>query len=104
MIIQFNTDNNINSSEILRKPLINLISEELSRFDKHITRVEVHLSDEDGNKDGLNDKRCMLEARIEGRQPIAVINHADNHEQAMSGAIDKLKTSLDTIVGRLRNH
>ncbi|MFC2086900.1 HPF/RaiA family ribosome-associated protein [Bacteroidota bacterium] len=100
MIIQFNTDNNINSSEILRKPLINLISEALSRFGKQITRVGVHLSDEDGNKDGLNDKRCMLEAR----QPIAVTNHADNHEQAVSGAIDKLKTSLDTIFERLRNH
>ena len=104
MIIQFNTDNNINSSEILRKPLINLISEALSRFGTQITRVEVHLSDEDGNKDGLNDKRCMLEARIEGKQPIAVTIHADNHEQAVSGAIDKLKTSLDSIFGRLRNH
>lgn len=104
MIIQFNTDNNINSSEILRKPLINLISEELNRFNEHITRVEVHLSDEDGNKDGLNDKRCMLEARIEGKQPIAVISHAGSHEQAVSGAIDKLKASLETIFGRLRNH
>jgi ribosome-associated translation inhibitor RaiA len=104
MTIQFNTDNNIKGSEELRKPLIAAILEELSRFSAQITRLEVHLSDEDGPKNGLNDKRCMLEARLEGRQPIAVINHGNNHEQAVSGAIEKLKTSLGTIFGRLRNH
>ena len=104
MIIQFNTDSNIKGSEALKTLLTDIISEELSRFSNHITRVEVHLSDENGRKEGLNDKRCMLEARIEGRKPIAVINHADNHEQSVSGAIDKLKASLDTIFGRLKNH
>ena len=104
MIIQFNTDNNINGTEELRKPLIAEINEELSRFSPQITRLEVHLTDEDGPKNGLNDKRCMLEARLEGRQPIAVTNHSNSHEQAVSGALDKLKTSLDTIFGRLRNH
>jgi len=104
MTIQFNTDNNITGSEEHRAPLIALISEELSRFSQHITRLEVHLSDENGHKDGLNDKRCLLEARIEGRQPIAVTNLANTHEQAVEGAVDKLKTSLNTILGRLRNH
>ena len=104
MTIQFNTDNNISVSEELRAPLISLISEELSRFSHQITRVEVHLSDENGAKEGLNDKRCMIEARLEGMKPIAVTNHANTHEQAVEGAIDKLKTSLDTILGRLRNH
>jgi len=104
MIIQFNTDNNIKGSEALKALLTDLITEELSRFSNRITRIEVHLSDENGHKEGLNDKRCMLEARIEGKQPIAVINHADNHEQSVSGAIDKLKASLDTIFGRLKNH
>jgi hypothetical protein len=37
-------------------------------------------------------------------KPIAVTNHGDTHEQAVKGAVDKLKTSLDTILGRLRNH
>lgn len=104
MTIQFNTDNNIKGSEKLRAPLIALISEELSRFSHQITRVEVHLSDENSDKEGLNDKRCMIEARLEGMKPIAVTNHANTHEQAIAGAVEKLKTSLDTILGRLRNH
>ena len=103
MKIQINTGKNISLSEELRTSLTHIISEGLSRFDDQITRLEVHLSDEDGNKDGLNDKRCLLEARMEGRQPIAVTDHAGTHEEAVNGAIDKLKTSLKTILGRLKN-
>ena len=104
MTIQFNTDNTVEVREEFRAPLINLISEELDRFSHQITRVEVHLSDENGDKQGLNDKRCVIEARLSGMKPIAVTNHANTHEQAVEGAVDKLKTSLDSILGRLRNH
>jgi hypothetical protein len=44
----------------------------------------------------------MIEARHEGMNPIAVTNHADTHEQAVAGAVDKSKFSLNTIQGRLR--
>jgi len=104
MKIQFNTGRNIIGSEELRASLTSLISGELSRFKDHITRLEVHLSDEDSNKNGVNDKRCMIEARLEGMKPIAVTNNADTQEQAVTGAVDKLKSSLNTIQGRLRNH
>ena len=104
MTIQFNTDNNIKGSEELHKQLIALISEELSRFSNQITRLEVHLSDENGSKDGQNDKRCIIEARLEGMKPMAVTNHANTHEQAIEGAVEKLKTSIDTMIGRLKNH
>ncbi len=103
MIIQFNTDNNVSGSEAFKAPLIALIEDNLSRFSDQITRLEVHLSDENGDKNSLNDKRCMVEARLEGRQPIAVTDMADTKEQAVSGAIDKLKASLETILGRLRD-
>ena len=103
MKIQINTGKDISGNEELRTSLTYLVSEGLSRFTEQISRLEVHLSDEDGNKDGLNDKRCMLEARIEGRQPIAVTHYAGTHEEAVNGAIDKLKTSLKTILGRLMN-
>jgi ribosome-associated translation inhibitor RaiA len=103
MKIQINTGKNVSVSEELRTSLTYLASEGLSRYDDNISRLEVHLSDEDGNKDGPNDKRCMLEARIEGRQPIAVTHHAGTLEEAVNGAIDKLKSSLKTILGRLMN-
>jgi ribosome-associated translation inhibitor RaiA len=104
MQIQFNTDKNVTGNEELIASSTSLISEELSRFSRQITRVEVHLSDEDGNKDGFNDKRCMMEARLSGMKPIAVSDHANTHEQAISGALNKLKTSLKKITGRLRDN
>jgi ribosome-associated translation inhibitor RaiA len=104
MQIQFNTDKNVTGSEELIASATSLISEELNRFSQQITRVEVHLSDEDGNKNGVNDKRCILEARLAGMKPIAVTNHANTHEQAIDGAIDKLKISLEKITGRLKDY
>jgi ribosome-associated translation inhibitor RaiA len=104
MQIQFNTDKNVKLNEEQIASSTSLISEELSRFSSQITRLEIHLSDEDGNKDGLNDKRCMVEARLAGMKPIAVTEHANTHEQAIFGAIDKMKNSLENIIGRLKNY
>lgn len=104
MIIQFNTDNNIEVSERSNAYFSATISDTLERFSSHITRIEVHLTDENAQKKGKNDQRCMIEARLEGRQPIAVTDNADTVEQALRGALDKLKASLDTIIGRLKDH
>lgn len=104
MIVQINTDNNIAGNESLSEYLNSILEKKLERFSDLITRLEVHISDENGNKEGVNDKRCMLEARLEGRQPIAVTNQANDFEPAVSGAIDKLYTSLDTLMGRLSNY
>jgi hypothetical protein len=104
MHIQFNTDNNIKGTEELRGPLKEKIAKSLSRFSERITRVEVHLNDENRHKGGENDKRCMLEARLEGMQPISVTNNDATEEQALKGAIDKLKAALNTVIGKARNY
>jgi ribosome-associated translation inhibitor RaiA len=104
MQIQVNTDNNIEGTDRLREYLTETIQDELSRFEEHITRIEVHLSDENGSKGGGNDNRCMLEARVENMKPIAVVELADTVEQSVFGATTKLKASLDTIFGRLANN
>ena len=103
MKIQFNTDKTINGDEKNEDYFTSQIAEELDRFESHITRIEVHLSDENGKKEGRNDIQCMLEARLKGRKPIAVSNQGDTVEQAVSGTIDKLKISLETILGRIQN-
>ena len=104
MTIQINSDKNLNVHEAFEAKLDGLLTEELSRYSEHITRLEVHLSDENGGKKELNDKRCMIEARIEGRQPIAVTAHGDTYEESVAAAIHKLKHSLNTILGRLKNY
>jgi len=86
MNIQLNTDVHIDGTEALAAEVSAMIEKALEHFGEHVTRVEVHLSDENGDKNGQNDQRCMLEARLEGRQPVAVTDHAATLEQAVHGA------------------
>jgi ribosome-associated translation inhibitor RaiA len=102
MQIQVNTDHNIEGREALAAQVSGTVETALSRVSDHITRVEVHLSDENSAKNGRDDKRCMMEARLEGRQPIAVTEEAPTLEQAVAGAADKLARSIENTLGRLR--
>jgi hypothetical protein len=104
MKIQFNTDKTITGNEKDQLYFNSLIADGLENLESHISRIEVHLSDENGKKEGLNSKRCLLETRLEGRQPIAVSCQEDTVELAISGAIDKLTASLKTIIGRRQDH
>lgn len=104
MKIQFNTDKTVHGDERVRDFFTAKISDELLRYQSHISRVEVHITDQNGKKEGWNDIHCLLEARIEARTPVAVSNQADTVEMAISGAVDKLKAALETILGRMQNH
>ncbi len=95
MIIQVNTDKNISGNKKIENYLNSLIKEALSRFTEYITRIEVYLSDQNGQKKGAKDKHCVLEARLKNRQRIGVISHGNTVEQAVSDALDKLMSSLE---------
>jgi len=100
MQIQINTDHNIENHEALAAQIRGVVESALSRISDHITRVEVHLSDDSSHKSSQNDKRCMMEARLEGRQPIAVTHHATSLDQAVDGAADKLARLIENTLGR----
>ena len=104
MKIQINTDNNIEGSVEFSRKTEAAVKSTLGRFTGQITRVEVHLSDENSHKSGTRDKRCIMEARIEGQHPIAVTHEAATMDQAVSGAAEKLKSSVDHTLGRLSDH
>lgn len=98
--VQFNTDKSIEAEERHQEYFSSQISEALTRFDNHITRVEVHLKDENGKKVGHEDKTCELEVRLKGKQPIAVTSHADSISKAVTFATDKALAAVTTIVGK----
>lgn len=104
MTILINTDNNLIANKRDCDFLSSQISETLQRFESHITRIEIHLKNESGRKDRFNDISCLLEARIEGKQPIAITNQADTMDIAVSGAIDKIKTSIESILGKIQKN
>jgi hypothetical protein len=104
MKIQINTDKTIDGDEKHQDLLIAQIAKELAKYKSHITDIEVHLSDQNGKKKGWDDILCLLEAKLEGRPPVAVSNQGNSIESAMSGAIDKLKVSFESMLGRMHNH
>ena len=91
MIILINTDKSLRENEAERADLKLLIRQEMKPFIAHISRIEVHLSDENGAKSGFDDKRCMMEVRIEGRLPMAVTAHAETEDLAVAAALENLK-------------
>ena len=104
MTIHLNTDKNLTIHQEYEEKIQTQITEALSRFTDLISRLVVHLSDENGSKDGLEDKRCLIEAKITGKEPIAVTNFGNNYDLAIAGALTKLKSKLETIAGKLKAH
>lgn len=104
MIILINTTNNISLDQDDRDSLTSMIEGEVERYNENLTRLEVHLDDENSIKEGGNDKRCTIEARPEGIKPITVTQKADTVDQAVSGAVDKLMSALNTTYGKMRKH
>ncbi len=104
MKIQFNTDNNITGTASLEAFVSEKINAGLKQFEDKITRIEVHLSDENAHKTGGEDIHCTLEARLEGLQPIAVTGRDHSKEKAVSDAISKMKSSLSKVVGKMNEH
>jgi len=103
MQVQVNTDKNIEGGETLTLQVEASIEATLGRFGEEITRVEVYLSDENSHKSRGDDKKCVMEARPVGMQPIAVTHLAGSLDQAIDGAADKLKRVLESTLGRLND-
>ncbi len=104
MQIQINTDNHIDGNAALSAHVDAVVSNTLRHVKDHITRVEVHLADENGGKSGADDKRCVMEARMTNYPPVAVSDHAGSIHQAVDGAARKLRASIETLLGRLDDH
>jgi ribosome-associated translation inhibitor RaiA len=104
MHIEVNTSNGIENKETLQRWASDFLNEQLARYAQDVTTVEVQLTDENHAKGG-QDKRCMLEARLPGRAPVAVTNIADNQDLAIRGAVSKLLHALEHAMGKLdREH
>lgn len=101
MQIQLNTDKNISGALGLQERAEELLAQELKHVADRVTRVEVHLNDVNNSKSGNDDKRCQLEARMKGLDPISVEHHAPTVDQALSGAAKQLGRALGNQQGKL---
>ena len=102
MKVQVNTSNDIENKDTLERWASDYLNEHLARFEQDITSVEVQMTDENhAAKGGGVDKRCMMEARVNGRAPIAVTNSAPDQTPAFRGAAEKRASALDHAFGKL---
>ena len=102
MQINVFSDKHIDSDKRTQDWVTATVEVTLERHLEDLTRVEVHLSDENGGKSGPKDKRCKMEARPKGHQPILVSHDADSLTQAVEGAAQKLEHALEHLFGKLR--
>jgi hypothetical protein len=98
--ILIHSDHPVANYEALTTRVTEVVTNALRHFKTHITRVEVHLVDENGAKHGPDDKRCTMEARIEGRGPAAATHHSATIDSAVHGAAVALAKVIDGVFGR----
>lgn len=104
MQVQFNSDSSVMGTENVATRIENQLRERLSRFEDRLTRIEVHVRDENGPKGGDNDKACTIEARVRGGKPIGVTAHADKVDDAARKAASTLAQRLDRHFGKAERH
>jgi ribosomal subunit interface protein len=94
MLIQVNYGD-VKKTDVIDDYVNDRVTKELAHFAHRITRVEVHLHDENGaSKHGAADKRCTMEARPAGHQPMAVEHSGDNFQKVIAEAAGKLARML----------
>ncbi len=95
------TDKYITLTDELHARLERKLQSAAGQYQDRITRIQIFLSDVNKEKGGLDDKRCVIEARPSGLDPIAVNHHAPTVELAIDGATARLGNLLDSRFGRL---
>jgi hypothetical protein len=100
MLIEIRTNGSVEEAETLSDQVNKIVQSTLDRFKDRIRRVDVHLSDVVSNKSGHDDKRCMMEARLVGCEPIVVTQQATSVDQVVHDAAHTLKKSIESVLGR----
>ena len=101
MQVLLNTDPHTDGSLEMASHLETVVKDALGRFGGQITRVEAHLSDANSHaKAGPDEIHCTLEARLAGREPVVVKDHADTAHQAIHAAVGKLKRAVISALSK----
>jgi len=93
--------NHIEGSAELHEWVGAAVQERLGRFEDFLMRVEIHVGDENAQKAGAADKRCQIEARPKGHQPLSVTHKAESLQLAVDGAAEKMHNAIGHLMGKL---
>ena len=84
----------IQKTDAIEDHIRSVLDDALKHLSDRITRIEVHVGDDRPSEDVPNDKRCMIEARPRGMDPIAIEVREDDLYGAVSEAAGKLQRAL----------
>ncbi len=103
MEIQFNTNSSVMGTENVAERIEAQLRNRLGRFEDRLTRLEVHVRDDNANKGGV-DKSCTIEARPRGGNPVSVTAQASDVDGAAREAGAKMASLLDSQFGKADRH
>lgn len=106
MKIHLNTDNHVQGDASLQRHAQDTVSTVLDRYAERISRIEVHVHDDNGRERTGNgqDKHCTIEARLHNLPPLAASDSADEVAAAVTGAARKLQRVIETAIGKAAAH
>lgn len=90
--------------DALRSYVERNLTEVLKHHSERLTRVEVHLKDLNSQQKNGIDKRCLLEARPRGLDPVVTEHDASEFKDAVHQAVLKLERALQHRIDKHRNH
>jgi ribosomal subunit interface protein len=101
MQIQLNPDN-VQVDDTLAHRIDEEVHKALKHHQDRITRVEVHLKDENGPKAGV-DKQCVMEARLAGDDPVTINEQSDDLTKLIHQAAEKLQRAVSKRIERAKD-
>ena len=104
MQVQFNSDSSVMGTENVASRIEAKVREKLARFEDRLTRLEIHVHDENAHKHGHDDKACTIEARPRGGRPIGVTEGASTVDDAARKAATTLAQRLTRLFGKEARH
>ncbi|MDJ1017060.1 MAG: HPF/RaiA family ribosome-associated protein [Paracoccaceae bacterium] len=104
MDIHVSTDNFIQGDERVVEVAEMAVENDLGHMKDWLTRVEVHLKDQNADKHGPDHIRCTMEARPRGLAPMAAHADASDIPAALKGAASKLRQRLQSAHSKRDPH
>ncbi len=103
MQIQINAGD-VQVTDAIEQHIHDSLEQALKHHPERVTRIEVHLRDDASKRQGVKDKRCKIEVRLAGLDPLAVEGDSDDLYDAIKQAAGKAKRAVEHKLERHDQH
>ncbi|MGR3714780.1 MAG: HPF/RaiA family ribosome-associated protein [Shimia sp.] len=104
MQIQVSTDNFIHGDARVIEVAEQAVRSGLEHMDDRLTRIEVHIKDQNADKHGPDHILCTMEARPRGMAPMSAHHGGADIQAALKGSAKKLRARLTSVFDKADMH